>query len=59
MTATNYLKMTYSELQKEIDGQNRKIKNAKETISLLTRLQETAKRDNEKIQQPQQQHSGM
>ena len=39
MLISNYLKMNYDELSKEIEKQNRKIKAAQETIKLLKKLQ--------------------
>lgn len=36
---TKYLKMNYEELDNEISKQNKKINSAKETISLLRKLQ--------------------
>ena len=51
MTISSYLKMDYEALEKEINKQNRKIENAKETIRLLKKLQvaEKAKTENGKL----------
>lgn len=39
MVISNYLKMNYDSLGKEIEKQNKKIKAAQETIKLLRKLQ--------------------
>ena len=39
MVISNYLKMNYDELGKEIEKQNKKIKAAQDTIKLLRKLQ--------------------
>ena len=45
MQITKYLNMNKSQLQDEIDRADAKIKNLKEQIRLLRRLQESAKGD--------------
>lgn len=53
MQITKYMNMTKAELQTEIDKQDARIKNAKEMIRLLKRLQESAKEENRKSQNQQ------
>ena len=48
MAISNYLKMNYGELGKEIEKQNRKIKAAQETIKLLRKLQIAESANSEK-----------
>ena len=48
MVISNYLKMNYDELGKEIEKQNKKIKTAQETIRLLRKLQVAESASSEK-----------
>ena len=45
MQISNYLKMTKQQLQDEINKTESKIRNLKEQVNLLRRLQESAKGD--------------
>ncbi len=55
-TISSYLKMSYSELEEEINKQSKKIAAAKETISLLKKLQIAANATSADAQRaPQQQ----
>ena len=54
---SNYLKMNAEELENEINKQNKKISSAKETISLLKKLQIAANATNHNQQRPQPQMS--
>lgn len=54
---SNYLKMNYEELEKEIAKQNKRIASAKETIALLKKLQIASNTANANNQKPYQQNA--
>lgn len=54
---SNYLKMNYEELEKEIAKQNKRIASAEETIALLKKLQIASNAANANNQKPYQQNA--
>ena len=58
-TLSNYLKMDFNELEKEISKQQRKLTSVKETIVLLRKLQVATQSTNENHQPAKQQKSSM